>query len=118
MHHQPAETVNLIPLLAVQAVSVHLTPRLRLETASSLQKQFNEKKHELSGLLSDPRFDDGIAIAERASVSLPKLTLDLDERALFGYLTLLQAEDPAVSSMFKDLFEWMNTLPKFEKKEE
>jgi hypothetical protein len=99
----------------------NIPEKLRAELMTmknDLKKQFNEKKHELSGLLSDPRFDEGITIAERASVSLPKLTLDLDERALFGYLALLQAEDPAVSSMFKDLFEWMNTLPKFEKKEE
>lgn len=99
----------------------NIPEKLRAELMTmknDLQKQLNEKKQELSGLLSDPRFDEGIAIAERASVSLPKLTQDLDERALFGYLTLLQAEDPPVSAMFKDLFEWMNSLPKFEKKEE
>ncbi len=82
-----------------------------------LQKQFNEKKQELSGLLSDPCFDKGIAIAEHVSVPLPKLTQDLDERSLFAYLALLQTDDPTVSAMFKDLFEWMNTLPKFDKKE-
>jgi len=99
----------------------NIPEKLRAELMTmknDLQKQLNEKKQELTGLLSDPRFDEGIAIAERASVSLPKLTQDLDERALFGYLALLQAEDPAVSAMFKDLFEWMNSLPKFEKKEE
>lgn len=99
----------------------NIPEKLRAELMTmknDLQKQLNEKKQELSGLLSDRRFDEGIAIAERASVSLPRLTQDLDERALFGYLALLQAEDPAVSAMFKDLFEWMNSLPKFDKKEE
>jgi hypothetical protein len=85
---------------------------------SDLQKQLNEKKQDLAGLLADPRFDTGIAIVERVSVPLPKLTQDLDERSLFVYLALLQTEDPQVSAMFKELFEWMNTLPHLGKKEE
>ncbi|MCX6662172.1 MAG: hypothetical protein NTY91_06435 [Euryarchaeota archaeon] len=83
---------------------------------NDLQKQLNEKRQSLATLLSDPRFDTGIDIVERTQLPLPKLTQDLDERSLFGYLTLLQSEDPQVSAMFKELFEWMNTLPQPTKK--
>jgi hypothetical protein len=95
--------------------------QLRKELMSmktDLQKQFNEKKENISMLLTDPRFDNGLALIERVSLPLPKLTEDLDERSLLGYLALLQTEDPQVSAMFTELFEWMNTLPKFDKKEE
>jgi hypothetical protein len=80
-------------------------------------KQLHEKRQELGPLLADPRFDTGIAIVERSSVSLPKLTQELDERSLFGYLALLLADDPSVTTLFKELFEWMNTLPQPEKTE-
>jgi hypothetical protein len=95
--------------------------QLRKELISmktDLQKQFDEKKENISTLLSNPQFDTGLAIIDRVSLPLPKLTEDLDERSLLGYLALLQTEDPQVSSMFTELFEWMNTLPKFDKKEE
>jgi hypothetical protein len=82
-----------------------------------LQKQLNEKRQDLGPLLSDPRFDTGITIAERITLPLPLLTQDLDERSLFSYLVLLQTNDPQITTMFKELFEWMNTLPQPEKKE-
>lgn len=84
---------------------------------SDLQKQLYEKRQDLGMLLSDPRFDTGIKIVERTQLALPELTRDLDERSLFGYLALLKTEDPQVTSMFKELFEWMNTLPQPGKKE-
>ncbi len=80
-----------------------------------LQKQLKEKRKELGPFLSDPRFDTGIAIVERTSLPLPKLTEELDERSLFGYLTFLQTQHPQVTAMFKELFEWMNTLPQPDK---
>jgi hypothetical protein len=104
----------------LDALEKNIPEKFRAEMMTmknDLQKQLNEKKQQLTGLLSDPRFDTGIAIAERASIPLPKLTQDLDERSLYGYLALLQTEDPTVSAMFKELFEWMNTLPKFDNKE-
>ena len=82
---------------------------------TDLQKQLNEKRKELGPFLSDPRFDTGIAIAEQTSFPLPKLTEELDERSLFGYLTLLQTQNPQATAMFKELFEWMNTLPQPDK---
>jgi hypothetical protein len=82
-----------------------------------LQKQLNEKRQDFGPLLSDPRFDTGITIAERITLPLPLLTQDLDERSLFSYLVLLQINDPQITTMFKELVEWMNTLPQPEKKE-
>jgi len=82
-----------------------------------LNKQLHEKRQELGPLLADPRFDTGLAIVDRTSVSLPKLTQELDERSLFCYLALLLAADPSVTALFKELFEWMNTLPQPEKAE-
>jgi len=81
-----------------------------------LQQQFYAKKHEIGTFLADPRFDTGIGIVERTQLPLPKLTEDLDERSLFAYLALLQTEDAKVSAMFKELFEWMNSLPQLGKK--
>lgn len=104
----------------IEDLQKNLPDALRKELMTmkkDLQKQLNEKRQNLGSLLSDPRFDTGITIVERTSIPLPKLTQDLDERSLFGYLALLQTNDPQVTAMFKELFEWMNTLPQPEKKE-
>jgi len=105
----------------VDDLEKHLPEKLRTELMTmkkDLRQQFDEKRHELAGLLSDPRFDAGIAIVERTQLPLPKLTEDLDERSLFAYLALLQTEDTKITEMFKQLFEWMNTLPQLGKKVE
>ncbi|DAC72832.1 MAG TPA: hypothetical protein DSN98_03365 [Thermoplasmata archaeon] len=73
--------------------------------------QLKEKRDEIGLLLADPRFDRGITIVERTPLNLPKLTQDLDERSLLGYLALLQASDPRFTTMIQELFEWMKTLP-------
>jgi hypothetical protein len=78
---------------------------------TDIRKQFQEKKQELQCILVDPVFDTGIAIAESYSTRLPKLTEDLDEVSLLGYLALLKTEDPQCTKMFQALMEWMKTVP-------
>jgi uncharacterized protein YdcH (DUF465 family) len=73
--------------------------------------QLEEKKDELATIIADKRFDEGIAIVERYKFSLPKLNCDLDERSLFGYITLLKENDEQFNKMFQELLEWMKNLP-------
>lgn len=84
---------------------------------NDFQKHLHEKKQELGPFLKDPVFDKGVLIAEQTTLPLPKLTADLDEISLFGYLTLLKTNDPQATTLFQQLFEWMNSLPQPEKKE-
>jgi uncharacterized protein (DUF305 family) len=78
---------------------------------TDIRKQFQEKKPEIQHLFADPVFDKGIAIAESSVMRLPRLTEDLDEVSLLGYLALLKAEDPQCTEMFQALMEWMKTVP-------
>jgi hypothetical protein len=82
-----------------------------------LAKQIQEKRKTLEPLLADKQFDTGITIAERSTIHLPRLTKDLTEAALLGYLALLQTNDPEFSEMFQQLLEWMNSLPQLQNKE-
>jgi len=104
----------------IDALHQQLPDHLRKELITmknDLAKHLMEKKAELSPLLADPIFDQGVAIVERTPFSLPLLTQDLDEHSLLGYLTLLQTNDPRATTMLKELLEWMNSLPQPEKKE-
>jgi len=78
---------------------------------TDIRKQFQERKPEIQHLLIDPVFDKGIVIAESSATRLPKLTENLDEVSLLGYLALLKAEDPRCTKMFQALMEWMKTVP-------
>lgn len=113
-----ALTANLDPgknhTKSIDDLHVQLPKHLREEIITmkgDLTKQLSEKKQELGPLLADPRFDAGIDIVERNPLPLPKLTQNLDERSLLGYLALLQAQDPRFTSMFQELLAWMKTLP-------
>ncbi len=88
-----------------------------LAMKQDLSKQIQEKRQKLGTLLEDQRFDTGITLVEHSVLPLPKLTDDLDETALLGYLALLQANDPACTILFQQLLEWMNDLPELQKKE-
>lgn len=88
-----------------------------LAMKQDLSKQIQEKRQELGQLLEDQRFDTGITLVEHSPLHLPKLTEDLDETALLGYLALLQTNDPVCTTLFQQLLEWMNNLPQLQKKE-
>ncbi len=111
----PEEATKKIDTLHQQ-----LPDRLRQELMTmkkDLQKHLHEKKQELGPFLRDPLFDKGVSIAEQTTLPLPKLTTDLDEASLFGYLTLLKTNDSQATTLFQQLFEWMNSLPQPQKKE-
>lgn len=74
--------------------------------------QMREKRREFKSLLSDPAFDAGPRIVEKYDFKLPKLTEELDDDALSKYSQLLLSEDAGFAEMFKDLAEWIGTLPK------
>jgi hypothetical protein len=82
-----------------------------LAMKTDITAQIQEKKEKLDPLLVDQRFDGGITIVERYKFDLPALTQDLDERSLFGYIALMQANDPRFTTMFQELLEWMKNLP-------
>lgn len=103
-----ADTKNLEDLQ--RTLPQNITDEL-LHMKQDLETQLMEKKQEMASFLSDPRFDAGIAIVEHTPFPLPKLTQDLSESHLLGYLALLQTSDQRFSTMFQELLHWMNTLP-------
>ena len=74
--------------------------------------QLANQKREIMPLLSDPVFENGPRIIEKYDFKLPKLTQELDDKTLTQYTQLLVNEDQAFMKMFKELAEWLNSLPK------
>jgi len=77
-----------------------------------IYSQMKQKRQELKQLLSDPTFEVGPKIIEKYDFNLPKLTHKLDDKALSQYSQLMISENADFSKMFKELTEWMNSLPK------
>jgi hypothetical protein len=65
--------------------------------------QLEQRSKEIMPLLSDSAFDVGPKIVEKYNFKLPKLTQELDEIAIAGYIQLLVSEDPSFAEMFKEL---------------
>jgi hypothetical protein len=63
-------------------------------------------------VLSDPRFEVGPRIIEKYDFKLPKLTQELEDSTLSQYSRLLVSEDVCFAKMFKQLTEWLGSLPK------
>jgi hypothetical protein len=74
--------------------------------------QMRQKKRELEPLLSDPSFEVGPKIIEKYDFNLPKLTQELDDNTLAQYSQVLVCEDVRFVKMFKELTEWISSLPK------
>ena len=74
--------------------------------------QLSQKRMELEPMLSDPAFAVGPKIIAKYDFNLPKLTQELDDNALSRYSQLLVSEDADFAKMFKELTEWLNSLPK------
>jgi uncharacterized protein YdcH (DUF465 family) len=77
-----------------------------------IYRQMGEKRQELEKMLSDPTFKVGPKIIEKYYFNLPKLTQKLDADALSQYSQMIVSEDARFAKMFKELTEWMNSLPK------
>jgi len=74
--------------------------------------QMNQKRQELELVFSDPAFEVGPKIIEKYNFNLPKLTQKLDDDVLSQYSKLLVSEDVRFAKMFKELTEWISSLPK------
>ena len=77
-----------------------------------IYSQLEQKKLEFEPLLSDPTFDTGPKIIEKYDFKLPKLTQKLDDNTLTKYSQLLISENAQFLEMFKELNQWMSSLPK------
>jgi hypothetical protein len=77
-----------------------------------IYSQMRQKKQELELQLSNPAFEVGPKIIEKYDFKLPKLTQELDDNTLSQYSHLLVSEDARFTKMFKELTEWINSLPK------
>jgi hypothetical protein len=77
-----------------------------------IYSQMKQRKQELEQMLSDPTFAVGPKIIEKYDFKMPKLTQELDDNMLSMYSQLLINEDGNFGKMFKELTEWMNSLPK------
>ena len=78
--------------------------------------QLFQKSKEIMPLLSDPAFGLGPKMVEKYDFKLPKLTQELDDIALAGYIQLLVSENPSFAKMFKELVSWLNSLSELSKK--
>jgi len=78
---------------------------------ADIKKQLSAKKEEIGKMIADPKFDEGITIAEKYDFGVPKLTQDLDEISLLHYIALQTANDPLCSKMLQELMEWMKKVP-------
>ena len=74
--------------------------------------QMKKKKAKMEPFLSDPAFEGGPKIIENYDFKLPKLNQELDDNALASYVQLLVSDDVRFVKMFKELTEWLNSLPK------
>ena len=86
------------------------------DVRKDLYVQIEQKKKEIKPFLSDPVFDIGPKRIEEHDFKLPKLTEELDDRTLAQYTRLVVSENPSFTKMFRELTNWMNTLPKFTEK--
>jgi len=77
-----------------------------------IYSQMSQKKQEIEPLLSNPIFGAGPKIIEKYDFKLPKLTKELDDNTLAQYAQMLLSEDKQFAEMFKELTEWINSLPK------
>jgi hypothetical protein len=74
--------------------------------------QMKQKKQMLEQMLSNPTFEVGPKIIEKYDFNLPKLTQELNDEVMSQYSQLLVSEDVRFAKMFKELTEWINSLPK------
>ena len=85
-------------------------------TISDIRKdiyaQMKQKSQGLQQFLSNPAFEEGPKIISKYNFNLPKLTEELDDNALAKYSQLLISEDEQFARMFKELTEWLSSLPK------
>jgi hypothetical protein len=85
-------------------------------TISDIRKdiyaQMKQKSQGLQQFLSNPTFEEGPKIINKYNFNLPKLTEELDDAALAKYSQLLISEDKQFATMFKELTEWLSSLPK------
>ncbi len=82
------------------------------DTRKDIYRQFEQKKKEIKPIVAEPIFDEGPKIVENYDFGLPKLTEELDDLSLASYTQLIVSDDKRFDVMFKDLMNWMNSLPK------
>jgi hypothetical protein len=77
-----------------------------------IYSQLALQKQEIESLLSDPIFEIGPKIIEKYDFKLPRLTQKLSDNTLAQYSQMLVNEDKNFVTMFKELMEWISSLPK------
>jgi len=87
-----------------------------MDVRKDLYVQIEQKRKEIEPFLSDPVFDVGPKKIDAYDFELPKLTEELDDGTIAQYTCLLASEDPSFAALFKELTNWMNTLPTFPNK--
>lgn len=93
---------------AVRAEIGNLFSGIREEVSSQFPKDVAAFKR----YVSSPAFDKGVEIVERYDFRRPRLTEKLSDEVLASYVFLLQSGDKELVTMFKELKEWQEALPK------
>jgi F0F1-type ATP synthase membrane subunit b/b' len=80
---------------------------IRTEMYSKMQ----QNRQEIAPFLADPVFDAGPRIIEEYDFNLPKLNQEIDDQTLTQYAQMITSDNQRFQEMFKQLTEWLNTLP-------
>ncbi len=74
--------------------------------------QIEQNIKEIKPFMSNPIFDVGPQKIDEYDFGIPKLTEELNDETLAQYSCLLVSEDAAFAELFKQLTDWLNSLPK------
>ncbi len=74
--------------------------------------QIEQNIKDIKPFMSNPIFDVGPQKIDEYDFGIPKLTEELDDGTLAQYSYLLVSEDATFAELFKQLTDWLNSLPK------
>ena len=81
-----------------------------IDMKSQMDSQMIDKQKLMDNLLQDNSFEEGVKIAEKYDLGIPKLTENLTIPTLAIYVTLIIGEDPKATVMFREITEWLNKI--------
>ena len=74
--------------------------------------QMAEKTKEIAPFMADPVFDIGPQKVDNYDFGISKLSEHIDDETLAKYTYLLISEDATFTELFRQLMDWLNSLPK------
>ena len=102
-----------------EKIKPEISPHLRImieqvfsEIRAEVASQWPKNAGVFKQYVSSRAFDKGIEIVESHDFRRPRLTEKLSDEVLASYIFLLQSGDKELGQMFKELADWLASLPK------